>query len=967
MSSKHNAFELLETQFIESLNLQVERYVHRITGAQHIHLASDSEENVFLVALRTVPEDSTGVAHILEHTALCGSEKYPVRDPFFTMIKRSLNTFMNAFTSSDWTAYPFASVNKKDFDNLLDVYIDAVFFANLDELDFRQEGHRLEFAEPSNIDSDLEYKGVVYNEMKGAMSSIPSQVWQHLTQELHPSNTYHYNSGGDPVDIPNLSYEQLCEFYKTHYHPSNAIFMTFGNIPAEEHHESFESKALSRFERSDAHIEVTDEQRFDAPKSVTTQYTAETDEDLSHVVVAWLLGKSTDLVEALRTQLIAALLYENSASPLQALLENSTLGSAPSPMNGIEDSHKEIIFAAGLEGCKADDAQAIEASILECLESVAQNGFAAERVEACLHQLELQQREVGGDSYPYGLQLILTSLGSATHYGNPIDILDLDSALKQLREDVKDPNFVSSMIRKHFIENTHRLLLTVEPDTQLATRQLEEEKATLANIKSSLSEEQKTQLVEQAKALEARQNQEDDVSILPKVGIDDVPLEVHELQGTVCHENGLKITDYSIGTNGLVYAQLAFEIPKLNERERELLPLMCSVASELGFDGLDYLAVQNLQSEVSGGIAFIKSIRASIDDPQKSKAFLLVSTKGLKRNANAMIDLLWRSATTLRFDETKRIRDLFEQIKARRVASIAQRGHSLAMNAAAANMSGLAQHEYKTAGLYGIKTIKDVCKEIADDQKLTQFCNELAELFAKVMAGTPQASIIAEGDVAQSLNEKISTNFKASAHTNEPWELPAIRENSPSFWEINSTVNFCAAVYPTVSSDHPDSAALVVLGGVLRNGFLHRAIREKGGAYGGGATQDNSIAAFKFYSYRDPRAKETLDDFENSIKWLLTNEISFDQIEESILGVISSLDKPASPAGEAKQSFYNALHGRTEAFRKQFRERVLSVTAEDLKAVTMRYFVDAAPSIAVLGPASTREQISELSLKEHKL
>ena len=230
-----SSFTWVRSESIASLNIEIQEYRHNKTGAQHFHIAADDNNNVFLVALRTVPQDSTGVAHILEHTTLCGSERYPVRDPFFMMTRRSLNTFMNAFTSSDWTAYPFASQNSKDFGNLLQVYMDAVFFPTLDELDFAQEGHRVEFAEEGNPDSELVYKGVVYNEMKGAMSSPSRSLWQELTSQLFPSVTYHYNSGGEPENIPELSYEELKAFHHNHYHPSNAIFMTFGDIEAAEH------------------------------------------------------------------------------------------------------------------------------------------------------------------------------------------------------------------------------------------------------------------------------------------------------------------------------------------------------------------------------------------------------------------------------------------------------------------------------------------------------------------------------------------------------------------------------------------------------------------------------------------------------------------------------------------------------------------------------------------------------------
>ena len=336
-NSTHPSFEWLRSQTIDSLNITVSEYQHRVTGAQHIHLASDNSENVFLVALRTVPDDSTGVAHILEHTALCGSEKYPVRDPFFMMIRRSLNTFMNAFTSSDWTAYPFASQNRKDFDNLLGVYLDAVFFSRLDPLDFAQEGHRLDFSETGNTDSPLMYKGVVYNEMKGAMSSVPSQLWQALNKYIFPTTTYHHNSGGEPTCITDLSYEQLQQFYQTHYHPSNAIFMTFGDIPAADHQEKFESLALERFDKLNKTIQVLPEKRYFSPLRVEEgyAYTANADDDTnkkSHIVMGWLLNQSIDLQGNLEAHLLSSLLYDNSASPLQHLLETSDLGLSPSPL-----------------------------------------------------------------------------------------------------------------------------------------------------------------------------------------------------------------------------------------------------------------------------------------------------------------------------------------------------------------------------------------------------------------------------------------------------------------------------------------------------------------------------------------------------------------------------------------------------------------------------------------------------------
>ncbi|MEE9421999.1 MAG: insulinase family protein, partial [Gammaproteobacteria bacterium] len=381
----HPAFEWVRSENIASLKLTVEEYRHRGTGAAHYHLAADNPENVFLVALRTVPMDSTGVAHMLEHTVLCGSERYPVRDPFFMMIRRSLNTFMNAFTSSDWTAYPFASQNRKDFNNLLDVYLDAVFFSRLHELDFAQEGHRIEFSNSDDPSSDLVFKGVVFNEMKGAMSPPVSVLWQTLTKHLFPATTYHYNSGGDPECIPDLTYQGLKDFYKTHYHPSNAVFMTYGDIPAYEHQERFEEQVLKRFERLDIHIAVPDEQRYHSPVIIQESYAldpTEPVEDKTHIVLGWLLGRSTELLGQLEAHLLDGVLLDDSASPLRHALETSDLGSAPSPLCGLESSNREMSFMCGLEGSRPERAEAVQELVMSVLQDVAENGVPLERLQA---------------------------------------------------------------------------------------------------------------------------------------------------------------------------------------------------------------------------------------------------------------------------------------------------------------------------------------------------------------------------------------------------------------------------------------------------------------------------------------------------------------------------------------------------------------------------------------------------------
>ncbi|SDZ83950.1 insulinase family protein [Microbulbifer marinus] len=970
MNNSHPAFELVTSAEIESLGVRVEEYRHVSTGAQHLHIAADNPENVFLVALRTVPQDSTGVAHILEHTALCGSDKYPVRDPFFMMIRRSLNTFMNAFTSSDWTAYPFASQNRKDFDNLLDVYLDAVFFARLDPLDFAQEGHRLEFTETDNPDSELVYKGVVYNEMKGAMSSVTSQLWQTLSKYLFPTTTYHHNSGGDPADIPKLTYDQLVMFYRTHYHPSNAIFMTFGDIPAAEHQAVFEEKALHKFEPLHKVISVGREDHYQAPLRVEEHYPLSGEEELkekTHIVLGWLLGDVTDLEEALTAHLLAGVLLDNSASPLMKLLETTELGTSPSPLVGLDDSQRELVFVCGIEGSERERADELEQQVLTVLEEVAEKGVPYEQVAASLHQLELQQREIGGDGYPYGLQLILTALTGATHRGDAIGLLNIDATLEKLREQIKDPRFIADKARKLLVENQHRVRLILSPDDKLAERREADEKALLAEIKTQLSDGDKKQIIQTAHALAERQQREDDASILPKVGVEDIPPELPKVEGEEVDLGKQKLTRYSAGTNGLVYQQMVSALPEFSEEEKQLLPYYCQVLSEVGLGDKDYLEVQQWQTSVAGALHGFTSSRTAIDDLQQLSGHFILSGKALARNQEALTELMQATMEQVRFDELPRIKELLLQTLARREQGVVGNGHALAMAAASAGYNRAAFESHATGGLLGLRNLKALVRGLDAEQGLEKLAAQFQAIHQKILAAPRQFLLIGEEDklpeFTQALAPLAVDSSLPPADPNAPFESQHIQQ----LWIANSQVNFCAKAYATVPMTHPDAAPLAVLGGFLRNGYLHRTIREQGGAYGGGATHDSNIGVFRFYSYRDPRMGETLADFDASLKWLTAEKHKDEQVEEAILGVVGALDKPGSPAGEAKKAFHSNLYGRSHAVRQEFRRQVTEVRLEDLKRVAATYLKPEKASTAVVTGALGREAGLKLDLQEEKL
>ncbi|HEY9036761.1 MAG TPA: insulinase family protein [Pseudomonadales bacterium] len=961
-ASTHPAFEYIQSTPIASLNVTVEQYRHRVTGAPHLHLVADNTENVFMVAFRTVPMDSTGVAHILEHTSLCGSERYPVRDPFFMMLRRSLNTFMNAFTSSDWTAYPFASQNRKDFDNLLGVYLDAAFFPTLDALDFAQEGHRVEFTEADNPETPLVFRGVVFNEMKGAMSTPTNQLWHTLCHHLFTTSTYHYNSGGEPSDIPDLSWQQLRDFHASHYHPSNAMFLTFGDIPAEQHHEKFESLALARFPKAQHALTVANEQRLTAAKHVTEPYPVDaiTDEPKSHVVTAWLLGESASLQDALEAQLLINLLMDNSASPLLAALETSDLGNAPSPICGLEDSMKEMVFVAGLQGCADDSSARVEAMMLETLREIETRGFSRNDIESVLHQLEFHRREIGGDGYPYGLQLLLNALTSLNHQGDPVAMLDIDPALESLRSACEDPEFPVQLLRKLLLNNPHRVTLHLKPDADLTAREQAAEAARLTAIEASLDDAARQRLVTQAAALKARQAQQDDPDILPCVTLADVPSAIHHLNEDKQLLGKAPLSRFAVGTNGLSYVQCLISLPEaLTTDMLDCLPHYSRLLTELGVGTLDYRQVQQRQSLVCGGFHANPQIRTALDDIHQTRGYLVLSAKALQRNRSSMIELMHETLENVRFDEHDRIRDLISQTRSSRENGFINQGHSLAMLAASAAINPHARLQHRMGGLASIPALKALDQSLAHDEAMNAFSQRLADFHHLLMKQGRRFLIVSEADALEACTHELQSVFGDAqpADTAHNINLPDLPGGGDTAWTTRTDVNFCASAYPTVMANHPDSAALTVLAGVMRNGFLHRAIREQGGAYGGGASHDTASGTFRFYSYRDPRLAETYQDFDAAIHWAAESAPEARSVEEAILGVISSLDRPASPAGEAKDQYYQDLFGRTLSFRQQFRERVLATTPADLQRVANHYLLKQRPAIAAVTNAQHSSEL----------
>jgi len=465
--------------------------------------------------------------------------------------------------------------------------------------------------------------------------------------------------------------------------------------------------------------------------------------------------------------------------------------------------------------------------------------------------------------------------------------------------------------------------------------------------------------------------QEDDVSILPKVGLKDIPEKLNIPKGKKSSNKTLPNTSFEQGTNGLIYQQIISELPNLGSNI-EVLPYFTSCLTELGIGKKDYLETQELQSRICGSINAYTTVRGKVDDVQNVRGIFTVSAKALARNQKPLTDLVYDTLNHPRFDEHKRIKELFAQMTTQQEQSITGSGHTLAMAAACSGMSPAAELSHRLSGLSGIQQLKKLNASLKNKSKLEALSEQFHEIHQAILNAPKQSLLISDGNVKEefekTLSEKWSKFEKNDNGSFDAFTLDKTHQQIKQIWSAETQINFCAKAYPTVPIEHPDAAPLHVLGRFLTHGYIHGALRERGGAYGGGASYDSSIAAFRFYSYRDPRLQETLKDFDESIKWLHNNKHAWEKVEEAILGVISAIDQPSSPAGEAKQAFHNNLFGRTEAERNRARNAIIEVTLDDLIRVAEKYLSEPeSASIAIITNPSVIKKVGNLDLEVHKV
>jgi presequence protease len=956
-----HGFTLTGSTRLPEINANLIQLRHGRTGARMVHLETADDNNLFGVAFRTTPLDNTGVAHILEHTVLCGSERYPVRDPFFTMIKRSLNTFMNALTSSDWTLYPFSSQNEKDFYNLMDVYLDAAFFPLLRERDFRQEGHRLEFSDPNDPSSPLTFKGVVYNEMKGAMADPSSLIYRRMAKALYPTTTYGYNSGGEPLEILDLTWQQLRDFHALYYHPSNAWFFTCGTFSLEKHLQTIEERVLSRFESRDVPSAVPEEKRFEAPKQVTETFPIDAGEPLqrrSMVQIAWLATPVTDSFERLAMTVLSQLLLGNPAAPLYKALLDSKLGQNLAPGTGYHDDNRETYFAAGLQGTEPESAGAVEDVVIRTLEKCARDGFPRERIEAAIHQLEFSNREVSGDQYPYPLLLLMRMMGPWLHSDDPVTPLRLAANFDRLRKELDEGPFFETLIRLRLLENRHRVTLTLRPDPAHGEREEKETAERLERLVSALSENEREAILQQGKELQEAQEAVEDVSILPTVELSDIPASEREIRFDRQDKGSVPLFLFDQPTNGIGYFSAGLQADDIPEDLRSYVSLLTSVLTHIGAAGYGYEEMAERISASTGGIRAGTSI---LDHPGNLDGFQTIfeiKGKSLIRNHEKMFGILNDIFTAPDFTDLNRLRTVIGQIKISLENSIPASGHSFASRAAASGLTPAARQREQWGGLQQVRLVREAAA--MGDEELSALAERLRQLGEFLLCRERvRAAFTAERPNIETSRPALENFLEAlpgKSMGKGASSVPFSPQRIVAGWATSVPVSYVARVFRTVPFTHPDSAALMILARLLRASFLHREIREKGGAYGGMASFDPESGIFSMLSYRDPHLARTLRVYREAAEWASAGKFADSDIKEAILAVFSSLDRPLSPGGRGNREFANQLQGLTRQMRQELREKVLAADRATLSSTAERYFMSGWEESAV-GVISSEEAL----------
>jgi Zn-dependent M16 (insulinase) family peptidase len=968
MTATHG-FKLIREHVVPEINSTARHYRHLGTGAELLSLVNTDENKVFGVSFATPPTDSTGVAHILEHSVLCGSRKYPIKEPFVELMKSSLNTFLNAMTFPDKTCYPVASQNVQDFYNLVDVYLDAVFHPRLTPQIFQQEGWHYELDAP---DAPLIYKGVVFNEMKGNYSSPDSMLRELSQRSLYPDITYGLDSGGDPRHIPDLSYEELKAFHQRHYHPSNAKFFFYGDDDPDERLRLLGAR-LAEFSPIEVKFEVPLQPRFSEPKRLTRTYAAGNDdrrgprsEDAPRetmLTVNWMFDEPADIETALAFDILEHILIGTAAAPLYKALIDSGLGEALAG-TGLDDGLRQPMFSIGLKGIDATDADEVERLIIETITALADKGIDAPTLEAALNTVEFHLRENNTGAFPRGIVFMLRSLRSWLHGRDPLSPLAFEAPLAAIKARVAagEPYF-ENIIRRQFVASRHRTVLILRPDQEQAEREAREEEARLANVRTAMTTSDLEATVDATHALKLMQERPDSpeaLATIPTLRLDDLPRRNKKIPIEVATLRDTKVLYHDLFTNGIVYLDIGFDLHNLPVDLLPYVPLFSQALLETGVGNDDFVRLSQRIGRSTGGIRPHRWTSA-VPGRKECTAWLNLRGKALPEQTGELLSILHDILTRARLDNRERFQQMVLEEKASVESSLVPAGSSYVDARLRANFFEGDWAGEQMGGVSYLFFLRKLVEEV--ETGWDRVYAALERIRAILLNRTAMLCNVtaAAGDwlrVEPQLADFLGALPRAATKP-APWHVADTPRAEGLV--IPAKVNYVGKGADLYRAGVKPSGSHIVARRYLRTTWLWDKIRVQGGAYGGQCNLDRYSGGFTFVSYRDPNLLSTIDTYDRTTDFLKGIDLSHAELTRNIIGTIGEIDTYRLPDAKGYASMQRYLIGDTDEARQRMREEILSTTAADL-----RNFAGAMAEVAAHGRVAVlgSEQAIEGANKE---
>ena len=927
-------FELLQEQEIKEIKAVAKLFRHGKTGAELLSLATDDENKVFGITFRTPPSDSTGVAHILEHSVLCGSRKYPVKEPFVELLKGSLQTFLNAFTYPDKTCYPIASQNLQDFYNLIDVYVDAVFYPRITPAIFQQEGWHFE---KEKMDAPLSYKGVVFNEMKGAYSSPDSLLSEYSLQSLFPDNAYGFDSGGNPKEIPNLTYEQFHAFHERYYHPSNARIYFYGDDDPDERLKLL-NDYLKGFESIQVDSKVRLQSPFTEPKRLTRPFMAgdeNKDDPKGMVTVNWLLEETTDIETNFALGILEYMLLGMPGSPLRKALIESELGEDLAG-GGLEDELRQITFSTGLKGVRMNETDKVEPLILKTLGDLARSGIDIKTRDAALNTIEFRLRENNTGSFPRGLLLMLRSLTTWLYDSDPLALLAFEKPLEKIKaKALSEHFFFEKMIDRLLLSNRHRTTLILEPDRSFSEREEADEKARLNKIQEAMKQEELERVSKNVKELKLSQETPDSPEALAAIPM----LELHDLNKknksipiAVSEEAGSSLLLHDLFTNGIAYVDLGLDLRGLPFRYLPYIPLFGRALTEMGTEKEDFVALTQRISGRTGGVRAYP-FSSNINDSKESSTWLFVSGKAMYNEVEDLINIFRDILLTVKLDNKERFRQMVMEEKARMEQKMIPAGHQMVNLRLKSHFSESHRISEQMGGISYLFFLRELSHAVEKDWPgILSTLQEIHTIL--VNRKTMLANITVDQSGWTLLQPLLNGLLKTVPEAPIPQsDWLSGKDPVSEGLTIPSQVNYVGKGSTIYNAPYRFHGSALVITRYIRNGWLWDQIRVQGGAYGAFCMLDRLSGVLTFVSYRDPNLLKTVETFDGTARFLREITMTREELTKSIIGAIGDMDSYMLPDAKGFASMIRYLIGHTDDHRQQIREEILATTEKDFRAM----------------------------------